>query len=393
MAVTKLGLYNNALLQLGQRKLSAVDEDRPNRHSLDVAYDLDANKFCLEVVRPVFASKTVALTGASTSAEHDLDSVHTLPADFITVVGVYSDSKLDQPIDRYIIEGATLACEYETVYLRYTSDDHVDSFTNWSASFAKVVSSYLARETASKINPGKIEETANLFVDTVDSARALEGEKEPVKRAPATTVTLTDTWRLIYNDALLIMGLPKITANAGDSNRRTQLDAAIDAGIVADMLENIGWQFALESTKSQYDPGIEPAWGYRRAHAEPADMHRIDGIFYDEYMQTPLKLYKHESGYFFTDNDEFYLQYVSTDYLVNPANWPMFFRRLVAAKMAKDAAPSLRTEGADADNASLVFAERESDAKGNDAVQSPPRILSAGNWTRGRYNNTNRDRP
>jgi len=393
VAVTKLQLYNNALLLIGQRELTGISEDREPRHLLDNVYDLDAIEYCLEIVKPVFASKTAKLSSPSTSSVHDLDSVHTLPSDYVTVVGVFSDAKLDQPISRYLIEGNTLVCEYDTVYFRYTSDDVVTDFSNWSASFNRVVSAYLARGICIKLTPSKYEGVSNLFVDTVEAAKALEGEKEPKERSSATTVTLTNDWLKVYNDALLIMGLDEITATTDDSNRRTKLDRSLDAGIVATLLEDIGWTFALTSVKSQYDASLEPDWGYKRVHAKPSDMHRIDGLFQDEYMSHPLKAYKDEGDYFYMDDDDFYLQYVSDDWLINPSSWPTFFKRLVAAKMAYDTAPSLVSEGANVDHATEVYAKRESVAKSNDAISSPPRMISNGRWSSARFRRNYRGRP
>ena len=393
MAVSKIQLYDNALLLLGQRKLTGLTEEREPRYLLDDAYDLDATAYCLEVTRPSFASKTVKLDNPAVSAVHDLDSVHALPADFITIVRVYSDAKLDQPISRYFIEANTLVCEYDTVYLRYTSDDHVAAFTDWSPSFTRVVSAYLAREICIKVNPKEYDTISNLFLDRVEVVKGLEAEKEPAERSSATTVTLTNEWRKIYNDALFIMGLDEITSNTDDSNRRTKLDRALDAGIVSSLLEDIGWTFALTSTESTYTPSVEPAWGYSRAHAKPNDMHRLDGIYQDEYMQFPLKHYMDEDGYFFTDEDTFYIQYVSDSWLATPSSWPTFFKRLVAAKMAADTALSLRGEGSDPDKADATFAEREGGAKSNDAMSSPPRMLARGKWGRARYTGGNRGRP
>jgi len=393
MAVDKLALYNNALTLIGQRTLTGLTEEREPRYILDGVYDLDAIEYCLEIVKPVFARKTVLLSSPAVSTEHDLDSVHTLPSDYITITGIYSDSKLDQPISRYIIEGNTLACEYDSVYLRYISDDHVASFTNWSPSFSRVVSAYLARESSEKLSPSQTDGINALFLDRIESTIQLDKDREPENRSSVTTVTLTNDWRNVYNDALLIMGLEEITTNTDDSNRRTKLDRALDAGIVDELLEITGWTFATTSTKSDYDPSVEPEWGYTRAHSYPADMHRIDGYFHDEYMQSPLKNYTDEGDKIFTDEDTIYVQYISTDWLVNPSNWPAFFRRLVAARMANDASASLRQEGADPVRSKETYEERESSAKSIDAMSSPPRRLSQGNWAGSRFRGGSRGRP
>jgi hypothetical protein len=396
MAASQLGLYNSALLLVGQRKLTGLTEEREPRHLLDDVYDLGAIEYCLEIVKPKFASVTVKLDSPATSSVHGLDSVHTLPTTYLTngVVGVYSDDKLDQPIERYFVEGNTLVCEYDTVYLRYIDTAAVTTFTYWSQSFTRVVASYLAREICIKLAPSQYEDISALFVDRVEVAQGLSSDSEPENRSSGTTVTLTNDWRHVYNDALQVMGLEDITSNTDDSNRRSKLDRALDSSLVADLLEVTGWSFALSSTRSNYDPAIEPAWGYQRAHAHPSDMHRLEGIWHDEYMQSPLKAYNDEGGYFYTDYDEFYLEYVSTSFLTNPTQWPAHFRKLVAAKMATDAAASLKGEGADTERSKGIYDERESNSKSIDVMTSPPRKLASGNWVKARFQGrSNRDRP
>tara|TARA_R110002072_G_scaffold266030_1_gene424907 strand:+ start:9156 stop:10337 length:1182 start_codon:yes stop_codon:yes gene_type:complete len=389
MAFTQLALYNDALLLLGQRALQSLTEDRAPRYLLDGAYNSEAIRYCLEISQPPFASKTLTLS--TPSAGTTFSSVHTLPEEYVSVVGVFSDARLDQEVSRYVIEGRTLESDYETVYLRCTSDAY--SLSDWDASFGRVVAAYLALETATKISTEDYDRLQAKFDSRVNAVRQLAAAKVPQGRPSAATVTLTNAWRHVYNDALLIMGLDEITSNTDDSNRRAKMDRALDVGLVADMLEDTGWQFGQISTRIQYDPSAEPAWGYQRAIPKPTDLHRIDGLYTDEYMRTPLKRYVDETHYWFTDNDEIFLTYISTDYLVNPDNWPTFFKRLIAARIAKDTAPSLRQEGADVQNAMVIYEEREASAKSNDAMNSPPRILAQGSWTRARYRGGYRGRP
>lgn len=394
MAVDKLGLYNNALLLIGQRKLTGLTEDREPRYLLDDAYALDAVDYCLEVVKPRFATKTVTLNSPAVSPDHGLDSVHTLPSNYLTIVGVYSDDKLDQEIKRFILDDTTIACEHAVIYLRYVSDALNETYTNWPGSFTRVVSSYLAREICLKLSPASYEVINGKFSERVEAAMALDDQREPDKRSTASTTTLNTDWLLIYNDALLIMGMDEITSPNDDSNRRSKLDHALNSGVVADLLEETGWTFALSSVEVNYDPSLEPGWGHTRVFAKPVDLHRLDGVFVDEYMQVGLKPYKDEDGNFYCDVDVMYVQYVSTDWLVNPSSWPMFFRRLVSARMAKDACGSLAKEGADTNRPPAEFEERKNAALSNSAMAAPPRILQSGNWTRGRFRGRyNKGRP
>ena len=389
MATTQLSLYNGALLLLGQRRLSSLTEDRESRHRLDGAYTRDAIRYCLELVKPNWASKTLTLSTPATATT--FDHSHSLPDEYVTMVGAFSDAKLDQEITRYIIEGRELLADYSTVYLRYTSDAY--ELSDWDASFARVMEAYLAVETATRLSSDEYEKLQAKFMERVQSAQALEAAKVPRGRPSATSSTLTNAWRRVYNDALQILGLEEINTNADDSNRRVKLGIALDSGLVEDLLEDTGWQFGVISTRIQFDPSAEPAWGYQRALPKPADLHRLDGIWTDEYMRVPLKRYVDEGNYWFSDYDEAYVSYISRDYLVNPDNWPRYFTRLVAARMAKDAAPTLVAEGAMAENAMMVYEERKSSAMSNDAMISPPRRLAEGNWKLARLRGNYRRRP
>ena len=48
MTISKLSLYNNALLLVGQRPLITDTDDTETRLRLDTVYDQDANDYCLE---------------------------------------------------------------------------------------------------------------------------------------------------------------------------------------------------------------------------------------------------------------------------------------------------------------------------------------------------------
>jgi|GEM_PF-1035970 len=388
MAVDQLGLYNDALLLLGQRALSSLTEDREPRHRLDDVYNLEAINYCLELSKPTFARKTSLLTTSSTSANHDLDNVYTLPTDYVTMIAPYSDANLDQEIKRFILEGRTIACNYSSLYLRYISNGY--ALTDWTPSFTRVVAAYLAREVAERLSPDKYDSIDAKFTDRVSVVKSLSEEKEPGNRPTKSTVTLSNLWRNIYNDALFILGLDEITSNDDDSNRRTKLDTAINSDLVESVLEDTGWNFGLQSIKSDYDPSLEPEFGYERVHEKPIDMQILHGIFTDGYMESPLKSYKDEGDYIFCALDTVYIQYVDDTFLSMPSDWPVYFRKLIAARLAKDTAMTL---GGDQNRADEEYRERKYSAMSTDVMGSPPRTLSQGNWVGSRYRGGNRGRP
>ena len=209
-----------------------------------------------------------------------------------------------------------------------------------------------------------------------------EAEREPLKRATRATSTLTNSWRKVYNDGFFILGLDEIVSNDDDSDRRAKFDVALGAGIVETLLEDLGWTFALTSQKLFFDPGLEPAWGYKRVFAKPIDIHRLNGIFQDDFYRFPLKDYSEEGDNWFCDLDEIWVEYVKTGFITDgPDSWPQYFKNLVAAEFAVRCAKSLK---GDYQNALELQERRTREAESTDAMRGPPQQIKSGDWARSR---------
>lgn len=399
---SQLGLYNEALVLLGQRKLDDLSENRESRRRLDDAFRLDSSlnaypykagaiMYCLEMVKPNFASE-IAVLNSPTASTTIFSYKHTLPTDCVCVVKPYSDNKLDQPVSKSVIQNRLLYTDFSTIYLRYITENR--EFNEWDESFGMFVAAYLAKECAPRLAPDKVAEIDKVYGERLNACLQLEEMKVSSSQPTSVSSTLTNAWRKIYNDALLIMGLPELGGNNDDSNRRVKLARALETGIVENTLEDTSWQFAQKTVKLIYDSDIEPEFGHQYAHAKPNDLHRIDGLYADEMCRHAIKDYADEGGYYYCAYQTVYLVYISTDYLSNPDTWPSYFKRYVAAEMARSAAPSLRSEGADYENAVLVHQERSVEAKATDATSSPPRTIASGSWVNARFRGVNsRRRP
>jgi hypothetical protein len=388
MATTQLSLYNEALLLVGERELVSLTDDVEARYRLDTAY-LNGIDYCLELINPVFARKTSLLASTTASADHAFDNVYALPSDYITMVRAYSDNKLDQPISRYLLEGRTLACNYATIYLRYVSNGY--ALTEWDKSFEQFVVAYLASSITPKIAPDEMERIEATYATRLKQAKELNTQKEPDPRSSDEGSTLTNAWRIIYNQALQALGAEEINTNTDDSRRKVKLDVALSAGLVESLLEDTGWHWAITTAKIQENPSLEPEWGYKTVFDKPDNMQRLDGVFVDEYLQVPLKRYKDEGAYIFAEQSEIYVQYVDRDYLTNPVGWPVHFKRLVGAALARDVSglPLFGKTAQEKYDILEAFKEAQATSKNNDVMQSPPRVISNGSWvsarTRGSY--------
>lgn len=388
----KLSLYNNALMMVGLPRLKSLTDDVERRYVLDDAWEFNPAQYCAEMIKPRFAAKTVQLTTSTESTQHDLDKVYTLPADFVDLIGFFSDAELDQPITRFIREGNTIACDYPKVYLRYINSTSLDDFTTWSPAYIRAVYSTLAKTLAEGLVPERIESVIAGHTAYIEQAVVTDGDNDPAMRSKNSTTVITEEWLPVYNDALLLLGEEQLTTVDDDSRRRSILDVAVNAGLVGSILEDVGWHWAMTSMRITADPSIEPEWGFRYGHHLPTDLHRFDGVWYDEYFTTPIRRYTDEDGILLCDVEEIFIQYVSSDWLMKPEKWKPSFKRFVAAKLAYDTMN--RFPSADKQSIMLAYEQRESDMKSIDAQQSPPLILTRGNWSRTRtMGGRNRGRP
>lgn len=341
MAATKLGIYNNALTLLGERKLAGEYEARTPRYTLDDVWDLGAVDYCLELAKPRFANKTVALTSPAVSAEHAMDQVYTLPADYKTIVEVYSDDELSEPVDRYMIEGRTLVTDVATtVYLRYISNS--PPLSQWTPAFARMVSAFLAKETASKLNPSKIQETDKIWKERSALVLSLEDRKEEQRRPLVATQTLDAHWLEVYNGALRIIGLPEIVSDADDSNRRVALDYALGASFEAvdACIESSRPKFAV-FTEELTGSSTSTEHGYTDVHTFPAKYMSLIGVYQDNLLDQPISRYFIEGRTIATNYSTIYVRMLRND--STNSEWTPAFKRLVSAYLAKEVAPQLLT--------------------------------------------------
>lgn len=380
---TKLSIYNDALILLGERRLASDTEAIETRYDLDSLYDNGAVDYCLEVVKPRYAIKVDQITGITPTLETAYSYQLTLPADFIALDEIFLDGRLESPVTRYIREGNFVLSDIQSPYVRYVQNFATVGLTNMPPSFGRVVSAYLASELAWKYDPDSEEVLLAKFGQRAETAGAIDAENEPQVRAFVPDV-LTDEWRYIYNDALNILKVDPISTNQDDSVRRNRIDLALANGLVESCLEDQGWQFGLESQQIFYDPSVDPAWGYSYACELPADMHRINGVYMDEYFRNPLRDYIQETQggkeYILSSLHVIYIEYVSADYLTDPTKWPAYFKRLIAGRIAVDA----NVPNGDMNSAVLQYQTRRSEAKSTDAMAGPPKTLTRGSWTRTR---------
>lgn len=203
----------------------------------------------------------------------------------------------------------------------------------------------------------------------------------------------------IYNDALLLAGERPLSALTDSVETRRLLDQVWNNSGVDMCLEEAQWNFAMRTVRIDYDPGLEPDFGYTRAFDKPSDWILTSALCSDEYFRSPLLRYADEAGYWFADEDTLYVRYVSNDssYGGDLSLWPKSFAEFVAAHFASKIILKLTN-----DQAKLaMFINPQNDhhsirgrallnAKSRCAMASPTKMLAQGGWTKARTMGANR---
>lgn len=188
--ITRLQLYNSALLLLGERNLASLSENREPRRLLDHVWDTGAVDFCLEQGQWKFATRTVQLySDPSIAPDFGYQFGYAKPDDFIRTMAFCSDEYFSFPLEDYSDDAGYWFFEIEPVYVKYVSNDsqYGGDLSLWPQSFVKYVSAYLATEiceqlTQSATKKAALEKLAGELLLKAASKDAMAG---PTGRLPS----------------------------------------------------------------------------------------------------------------------------------------------------------------------------------------------------------------
>lgn len=196
----------------------------------------------------------------------------------------------------------------------------------------------------------------------------------------------------IYNGALLHCGERFLASLTEEREPRRLLDRVWSANGVKTCLERAQWNFAMRTISIDYDPSIQPPFGYNRAFVKPTDWVLTSALCADEYFRSPLTRYVDEAGYWYGDLDTLYVRYVSSDvsYGMNINAWPDSFREYVEAHFASKIILKLSNSQEE-----LVRLEKRRDelmliAKSRAAMAEPTSFPAKGAWSNARNRFPNR---
>lgn len=196
----------------------------------------------------------------------------------------------------------------------------------------------------------------------------------------------------VYNGALLHLGSEPLATLSEEGTKRRKLDAAWDS-VVEWCLEQAYFNFSIRTVELAHDEDVETLFGYQFAFSKPEDWVRTAALSPDEYCQIPLLQYRDEVGFWYSDVDPIYVQYVSDDaeYGLNLGGWPTTFATFVEYALAHKACKGITgsSDGVDALYKKMIRAKRDAankDGMNEPATKFPPsgRLVGSRGSTGGR---------
>lgn len=193
---------------------------------------------------------------------------------------------------------------------------------------------------------------------------------------------------LVFNAALRLCGERKLASLTESREPRRLLDDVFDGGAVKTCLEAGFWNFGTRSIKIEFDPSVDPDFGFTRGFAKPSDWARTSVVSASAYFRPPMKddQFADEAGHWFADIDTLYVKMVSdgADYGGDLGNWTESFARYFEAYLASQIAFKLTR---DKDTIVMIQGELKRRLKGasaKDAMNSGTSVPPEGSWNRAR---------
>ena len=197
MATDRLKIYNGALLLCSERALASLSEDRQPRYLLDLVWNDNGVRFCLEQAQWHFAMRASRLGyNPSISPDWGFSRAFDKPTDWISTSGIWQDEFLTTPLLQYADEVGFWFSDLDTIYVKYVSDDVTfgADYSKWPASFTDYVKAYFAGRIVYGLS-GAAEKVGLIkHPQTGIEARALTNAKNRAAMTQAATFPTRGTW-------------------------------------------------------------------------------------------------------------------------------------------------------------------------------------------------------
>jgi hypothetical protein len=190
----------------------------------------------------------------------------------------------------------------------------------------------------------------------------------------------------VYNNILMHVGERKLSSLTENRKPRRLLDQLWDSDFVKECLEDGLWNFATRTVESEYNPSIDPDFGFAYAHDKPDDWVRTSALSLNDYFIDPLNAYNDEQSYLFCDAETIYFRYISDDdeYGGDLTIWPQSFTHFVELKGAARICKSLTQSDTETERLEKKAEKALRSAKNKDAMNDSVKFAPMGSWARAR---------
>lgn len=192
----------------------------------------------------------------------------------------------------------------------------------------------------------------------------------------------------LYNGALRLLGQRKLATLAEDSEPRHLLDDIWDEGAIDACLEEGLWNFANRTARLDYNPAVEPDFGFMRAFDHPEDWIRTSGVAADGYFRIRMtdEQVKDEAGFWYADLDTIYVRFVSNDsnYGGDFTLWPQSFVNFTEAYLALKISPRIVKSASTRAELQKIYQQLLIKARGKDAMNEGTAFPPQGRWSSAR---------
>lgn len=179
---TRLGIYNGALRECQDRKLSSLSEDREPRHVLDDIWNDGLVDFVLRMKQWRFARRTVSITAdSSIDPSFGYANAFAFPSDLVRTIAVCHDEYLRSPLLEYQVENQYWYADIDPLYVGYISNhaDYGGDLTTWPPDFTLYVETHMAslavgRLTGAKADRNDLLKLADIRLKIAASRDAME---------------------------------------------------------------------------------------------------------------------------------------------------------------------------------------------------------------------------
>lgn len=190
MAATKLKIYNGALREIGERKLTALTDAVESRRVLDTMWDSEFIDEVLSAGQWNFATRSalVDIDASLMPTPFGYTNAFSKPTDWIRTVAVSEDEYFTHPLRDYKDEAGVWYAEADPLYVGWVSNaaDYGNDLSKWPANFRLYVETLLASRVNTRLtqNEHKTEQLFRLAEKRLRKAQATDAMDEAVGRQP-----------------------------------------------------------------------------------------------------------------------------------------------------------------------------------------------------------------